>query len=107
MGNTSVVNAGEGTAASGSAGLKLAYTIPEAVLATGLSRSMIYLAIRSGALAARKCGARTVLLRPDLRRFLRSLPHFAKKAAPPKAPEPQSRQERLRKRAIERREHAA
>jgi hypothetical protein len=53
---------------------KLAHTIPEAVLASGLSRSMLYLEIRRGALRARKCGARTLILDLDLRRFLRGLP---------------------------------
>jgi hypothetical protein len=58
-------------------GGKLAYTIPEFVRASGLSRSGIYLAIRSGALRARKYGARTIILGPDARRFLRSLPALA------------------------------
>ena len=56
---------------------RLAYTIPEAVLASGLSRSMLYIAIGRGALRARKCGSRTLILDSDLRRFLRSLPHFS------------------------------
>jgi predicted DNA-binding transcriptional regulator AlpA len=58
---------------------KIALTIPETVQASGLSRSTIYIAIREGALPARKCGARTVVLDADLRRFLRRLPAFVRK----------------------------
>ncbi|MDE2284434.1 MAG: hypothetical protein KGK33_07455 [Hyphomicrobiales bacterium] len=64
---------------------KLAHTIPQAVQASGLSRSMLYLAIGRGELQARKCGARTVILDDDLRRFLSRLPRFASTAAMPKA----------------------
>jgi excisionase family DNA binding protein len=56
---------------------KLAFTIKEAARATGLSRSLLYVAIGRGALRARKCGARTLILNTDLRRFLRSLPALA------------------------------
>ena len=72
---------------------KIAYTIKEAVRASGLSRSMLYVAIRSGALPVRKCGARTLVLDPDLRRFLRGLPHLQNKA-----PEPPSQHVRFGKR---------
>jgi hypothetical protein len=51
---------------------KLAYSIREAVRASGISRSALYLAIGRGALVAKKCGARTLILDSDLRRFLRS-----------------------------------
>jgi excisionase family DNA binding protein len=57
---------------------KIAFTIKEAARASGLSRSMLYVAIGDGALRARKCGARTLILDTDLRRFLRSLPRLAK-----------------------------
>jgi len=57
---------------------KIAHTIHEAVLASGLSRSMLYVAISRGALRAKKCGARTLILDADLRRFLRSLPGLVK-----------------------------
>ncbi len=60
---------------------KIAHTIPEAVQASGLSRSMLYLAIGCGKLHARKCGARTVILDSDLRQFLRGLPRFTKRDA--------------------------
>jgi predicted DNA-binding transcriptional regulator AlpA len=55
---------------------KLSYTIPEVVRATGLSRSSIYIHIQRGLLRARKCGARTVILDSELRRFLRRLPQW-------------------------------
>ena len=57
---------------------KIAHTIRKALLASGLSRSMLYVAIGRGALRARKCGARTLILDSDLRRFLRGLPAFGK-----------------------------
>jgi hypothetical protein len=55
----------------------IAYSIQDAVRASGISRSMLYLAIARGELTARKCGARTIVLDSDLRRFLRSLPPLA------------------------------
>ena len=60
---------------------KVAFTIKEAVHASGLSRSLLYIAIGRGALRARKFGARTVILDSDLRRFLRSLPRLTKRDA--------------------------
>jgi hypothetical protein len=62
---------------------RLAYTIPEAVSASGLSRSMLYVAIGRGSLQARKCGARTLILDSDLRAFLRDLPPFSNSDAAP------------------------
>jgi len=53
---------------------KIAYTVHEAVHASGLSRSSLYVAIGNGALRAHKHGARTLILDSDLRRFLRRLP---------------------------------
>lgn len=58
-------------------GYKIALTLKEAARASGLSRSLLYLAIGRGALPARKCGARTLILDSDLRRFLGSLPRLA------------------------------
>jgi hypothetical protein len=55
---------------------KLAFTIKEAGRAIGLSRSFLYGEIRRGTLIARKCGARTVILEAELRRFLHSLPEL-------------------------------
>jgi hypothetical protein len=100
MENASFVNAQVGTAASDNAQVKLAHTIPEAVLASGLSRSMLYLAISRGALRAKKCGARTLILDLDLRRFLRGLPPLAARPALPTASEQPPGRQRLRERAI-------
>jgi hypothetical protein len=94
------------TAASRNALAKLAHTIPEAVRASGLSRSMIYLAIRRGALRARKCGARTLILDPDLRRFLRGLPPFETRTGSPVASDRQPGRVR-RQRMIAGRDDAA
>lgn len=55
---------------------KLAYTIAEAVETGAGSRTMIYEAIKSGALKARKRGKRTVILAADLEDYLQSLPNF-------------------------------
>jgi hypothetical protein len=52
----------------------LAYTIKEAVGATGLGRTSLYLAIRRGELRVVKKGARTIILDRDLRRWLEALP---------------------------------
>lgn len=53
---------------------KIAYRVSDATLATGLGRSSIYLAIKSGALRVKKCGRRTLILHDDLVEFLRHLP---------------------------------
>jgi hypothetical protein len=81
MENVSTVTTQDKTARRGHAQTKIAHTIPEAVEASGLSRSMLYIAIGRGALRARKCGARTVILDSDLREFLRSLPRFTSNEA--------------------------
>ncbi len=60
---------------------KVAFTIKEAARASGISRSLLYVAIGRGALRARKFGARTVILDSDLRQFLRGLPRFTKREA--------------------------
>ena len=52
----------------------LAFTINGAVEVSSQSRTGIYAAIKSGALIARKRGARTVILADDLRAWLESLP---------------------------------
>jgi hypothetical protein len=59
--------------------VKLGFSIKEAASASGLSRSLLYIAIAKGQLGARKCRGRTVILRQDLQHFLASLP--AMKAA--------------------------
>jgi hypothetical protein len=66
-------------------GDKLAYTIRAASQTSGLSRSLLYLAIGEGRLRARKCRGRTVILHEDLQHFLASLPAI-KAAAQCKTP---------------------
>lgn len=53
---------------------KLAFTVAEAVTATGLSRSAIYEDMKAGKLVARKRGATTLILRDSLIEYLASLP---------------------------------
>ncbi len=52
----------------------LALTVPQAVKASGNSRSALYLAMKSGDLVARKNGKRTLILIEDLNSYLQSLP---------------------------------
>ena len=60
---------------------KLAYSIKEVVAEGGGSRTVVYEAIKSGALKARKRGRSTVILAADLARYLESLPDFHEQAA--------------------------
>ena len=52
---------------------KLAYTVPEALYATGLGRSTIYLLISEKKLRTIKVGSRTLIPADSLRGFLASL----------------------------------
>jgi excisionase family DNA binding protein len=54
----------------------LSVTIPEAVKATGLSRSALYEALRRGDLPARKAGRRTIIAVADLEMYLANLPAY-------------------------------
>lgn len=56
--------------------LPIALVIPDAVKATGISRSVIYEALKSGTLKARKSGRRTVIEVAELRRWLESMPEY-------------------------------
>ncbi len=60
---------------------KLAFTIAEAVEAGAGGRTAIYDAINAGTLKAKKRGKRTIILAPDLARYLESLPDFHEQAA--------------------------
>jgi hypothetical protein len=51
-----------------------AFRIPDVCKTSGLGRTTIYAAIKSGELAARKYGRATIVLADDLEIFLRSLP---------------------------------
>jgi excisionase family DNA binding protein len=53
---------------------KLAFTVDEAALRTGIGRDGIYDAVRAGALEAKKKGRRTIITAEALRRYLESLP---------------------------------
>lgn len=56
--------------------LPLAVTIPDAVKASGMSRSALYLALKRGDLSARKAGRRTLISFADLQAYLASLPTY-------------------------------
>lgn len=57
---------------------RITLTIPEAVRASGLSRSSIYVAMQQGQLSALKAGRRTLIRVVDLENYLASLPSFQK-----------------------------
>jgi len=52
---------------------KIALTIPEACALSGLGRTSLYEAFKDGSLIKRKRGARSVILRADLDKFLKKL----------------------------------
>jgi excisionase family DNA binding protein len=54
----------------------IAVTIPDAVRATGMSRTSIYEALKRGDLIARKAGRRTLISFADLEAYLASLPTY-------------------------------
>lgn len=54
---------------------KIGLTIAEATVEAGVGRDLIYKAIRSGDLVAKKFGRRTIIRRADLDAFLASLPN--------------------------------
>jgi excisionase family DNA binding protein len=58
----------------------LAHSIEDAARRTSCGRTLIYAAIKSGALKARKVGRRTVILDEDLRTWLASLPSMHESA---------------------------
>jgi hypothetical protein len=62
--------------ALGSTPDKLAYSIDDLCAAGSLGRQMIYDQIASGALRAKKCGDRTVILREEAERWLSALPDW-------------------------------
>lgn len=60
---------------------KLAYTIAEAVEATGLSDDTLYRKHQAGEITMKKSGRRTLIEADDLRRLIASLPALPRRAA--------------------------
>lgn len=54
----------------------ISFTIPDAVKASGLSRTAIYDALKRGQLTAVKRGKRTLILSASLSGYLASLPQY-------------------------------
>jgi hypothetical protein len=52
----------------------IAYTIPGAVEATGLTRTRIYVLMGEGLIEAIKCGRRTLIRAESLRNYIEALP---------------------------------
>ena len=55
---------------------KMAFSIEEAALRSGLGRDKIYEEIRDGRLEARKAGRRTLIMADSLRKYLDQLPRL-------------------------------
>ena len=53
---------------------RLAYDLAGLANAIGVGRSTVFRLIKSGAIATRKLGSRTLILREDAEQYLRSLP---------------------------------
>ena len=52
----------------------VALTLKEAAHVSGVKRTLLDIAIARGTLRAHKCGARTLILHPDLQRFVTQFP---------------------------------
>lgn len=64
--------------------MQLALSIEQALAATGLGRTKLYEALKSGDLRAKKLGTRTLILQSDLETFLAGLQSYPAKAPSPK-----------------------
>lgn len=60
----------------------LAVTIPDAVKASGLSRTALYEALAKGQISARKAGRRTLINFADLQNYLSNLPVYRSESKP-------------------------
>ena len=54
----------------------IAVTVPDAVRASGMSRSSLYEALKRGDLTAHKAGRRTLISYSDLQAYLANLPEY-------------------------------
>jgi hypothetical protein len=54
--------------------MQFALTVEDAVKASGLARSRLYVLLAEGKLEARKAGRRTLIMGDSLRHYLESLP---------------------------------
>ena len=54
--------------------IPISLSIRQAVLITGIGRTSLYEAIKSGDLHVRKCGSRTLIRYDDLNQFINNLP---------------------------------
>jgi excisionase family DNA binding protein len=61
---------------------KIALSIPEAKELSGVGRSSIYEALKSGNLPGKKLGKSTLILRDDLIRWMQALPSYAEASVP-------------------------
>ena len=64
--------------------MTLSYSIDEVCKLTGLGRTKLYEAINKGLLPAKKYGRRTIILKPDLEKFLDSLRDYKAELKPNK-----------------------
>ena len=69
----------------------LAFTIAQAAAASASGKTVIYAAIKTGELPARKRGRRTLILAADLRAWLEKLPALELKPKQMEAPLPECR----------------
>jgi excisionase family DNA binding protein len=60
---------------------KIAFTIAEAVVSTGIGRTKLYALIKEGQLETRKIGSRTLIPAPSLRSLVDGLPRSSKTVA--------------------------
>ncbi|HWK95630.1 MAG TPA: helix-turn-helix domain-containing protein [Pseudolabrys sp.] len=59
-------------------GMRLAYSVKDAAEVSGIGRTAIFAAIKSGQIVARKFGKRTLISAEDLKAFVESLPTIKK-----------------------------
>ncbi len=60
---------------------QLAFTVPQVCDAIGLKKTRVYELMTQGAIPAKRCGGKPLVLREDLICYLRGLPAYAKDVA--------------------------